>query len=1173
MEKARILIVEDEAIIAMEVESQLQGLGYNVTSIVDTGVKAIKKAEEDKPDIILMDIRIKGEMDGIEAAEEIRNRFGIPVIFSTAYLDEDRIERAKITMPFGYVLKPIQERDLRVTIEMALNVMKVDKERKQVEEQLSNSHLVQKALIENIADVIAIVDQTGINRYKSPNIEKWFGWKPEELIGEDTWKNVHPDDVYRIQSVFGELLHNDNFVVTEEYRYLCKDGTYKWIHTSATNRITDKNINGILLNYHDITDRKKTEHELITSKEKTEESEMKYRLLLTNTLETVWSTDIEFNLTYVNNAIYDFLGYTSEEFIGLNPSVFTPPEGMKAIQKSAELLMASYQAGEIIQDKLEQQQIKKDGTIIDVEISTNILFNDEGQIIGFQGRSIDITVRKQTEKALKESELFFSQIFEQSTTSTCLYNPEGTVIRVNSEFCKMFGVEEELITGGKYNVFEDQAAKNAGIIPLLKEIFEEKKTNKWEFSFNLDVSSKSTGTGTTREGEVYLEVFGYPIVDGENHLKYVVLKHYDITKRKQMEESLRKLSNAVEQSPASVVITDLSGAIEYVNPKFEHLTGYSMEEATGKNPSILKSGEQLDNVYEELWQTITTGGVWHGNFQNKKKNGELYWESATISPIKDGEGKIINYLAVKEDITERKLAEDAVKKERDFATAILRWIESIVVVIDLDGYVITFNKAAERCSGYMFEEIRHNPFWEVLISLEERNSVKEVILNVKTKALPIENENKWVTKDGQERLIHWFNSVLKGVDGNVEYILCTGLDLTERIQIETALQRTTDHYQSVLENMQEGYFEIDLAGNFTAVNQSLVDTLGYPKAELIGMNNREFMDKENAKKVVKIFNDVFLSGKPQNYLSYEVIHKGGEARAVEVSTSLLYDSAGKPIGFFGISRDATDRNRMEAMMIQSEKMMSLGGLAAGMAHELNNPLGGILQGVQNVQRRLSSDLKKNQQISDETGVNLQKLQSYLEKRGIISLLNGIQSSGKRASQIISNMLRFSRKSESKMAPTDLAALIENVLDLASKEYNPKKQFDFRSITVVKEFDANLPVVPCTETEIEQVILNLLSNAAWAMAKDENNKSPQINLRLKLEDESARIEVADNGPGIDEETRKRIFEPFFTTKPVGEGTGLGLSVSYMIITNNHNGTMEVESKIGVGTKFIIQLPSQ
>ena len=135
MKKARILIVEDEAIIAMEIENQLQSLGYEVTSVVNTGEKAVEKTEADQPDLILMDIRIKGDKDGIDTAEKIRNKFGIPVIFSTAYLDEERIERAKITMPFGYVLKPIQERDLKVTLEMALYVAKIDAERKKAEDK------------------------------------------------------------------------------------------------------------------------------------------------------------------------------------------------------------------------------------------------------------------------------------------------------------------------------------------------------------------------------------------------------------------------------------------------------------------------------------------------------------------------------------------------------------------------------------------------------------------------------------------------------------------------------------------------------------------------------------------------------------------------------------------------------------------------------------------------------------------------------------------------------------------------------------------------------------------------------------------------------------------------------------------------------------------------------
>ncbi len=164
MEKARILIVEDEAIIAMEIESQLQSLGYEVTSIVDTGKKVIEKAEADKPDLILMDIRINGEMDGIETAEIIRNKFAIPVIFSTAYLDEERIHRTKITMPFGYVLKPIQERDLRVSLEMALYIAKTDRERKKIELELQISEKKLSLVYNNTPNYMALFEvETGQN--------------------------------------------------------------------------------------------------------------------------------------------------------------------------------------------------------------------------------------------------------------------------------------------------------------------------------------------------------------------------------------------------------------------------------------------------------------------------------------------------------------------------------------------------------------------------------------------------------------------------------------------------------------------------------------------------------------------------------------------------------------------------------------------------------------------------------------------------------------------------------------------------------------------------------------------------------------------------------------------------------------------------------------------------
>ncbi|MGE8177577.1 sensor histidine kinase [Pseudomonas fluorescens] len=270
--------------------------------------------------------------------------------------------------------------------------------------------------------------------------------------------------------------------------------------------------------------------------------------------------------------------------------------------------------------------------------------------------------------------------------------------------------------------------------------------------------------------------------------------------------------------------------------------------------------------------------------------------------------------------------------------------------------------------------------------------------------------------------------------------------------------------------------------------------------------------------------------------------------------------------------DITQRLSLEEMMVQSEKMLSVGGLAAGMAHEINNPLGAILHNVQNIRRRLSADLPKNIETAEQIGIELDSVNRYLQSREVPQLLDGIQQAGARAAKIVTHMLSFSRRSNRQMAPCDLPALIDQAVEIASNDFDLAIGFDFKGQAIIRQFDPQLGPVPGTANELEQVLLNLLKNAAQAIHQRENATEPgRIILRTRLNPPWAEIQVEDNGVGMSENVRKRTFEPFFTTKEIGQGTGLGLSVSYFIITNNHKGQMEVQSTLGQGTCFTLRLP--
>jgi len=397
---------------------------------------------------------------------------------------------------------------------------------------------------------------------------------------------------------------------------------------------------------------------------------------------------------------------------------------------------------------------------------------------------------------------------------------------------------------------------------------------------------------------------------------------------------------------------------------------------------------------------------------------------------------------------------------------------------------------------------------------------------------------------------------------------------TERDLALAALRESEERWQFALEGSGEGVWDWDVQTGKVFFSKKWKAMLGYEDHE-ISNDFEEWKSRlhpDDAKRSQDAV-QAHLDGTTDRLkLEYRLRCKDGGYKWILSSGMIMSRTGdGKPLRMIGTHIDISERVHMQEVMIQTEKMLSLGGLAAGMAHEINNPLGGILQGAQVIIRRFDPAAKTNQDAAQKAGCSMESIKQYLEAREILPLLEGVRESGARAARTVANMLEFSRKTDSGQEPVDVNRLLDKAVELCANDYDLKKQFDFRKIDIERQYDANLVKVTCSPTQIEQVILNLLRNAAQAMASLEPGEPRRITLSTHREGETVRIGIEDTGPGMDESVSKRIFEPFFTTKGLGVGTGLGLSVSYFIITQNHGGTIRVASQPGRGARFTIHLP--
>lgn len=617
-----------------------------------------------------------------------------------------------------------------------------------------------------------------------------------------------------------------------------------------------------------------------------------------------------------------------------------------------------------------------------------------------------------------------------------------------------------------------------------------------------------------------------------------------------------------------VCIADIATAtFLLVNPSFSRVLGYSEEELTGRPFLDFILPEDVGPTLATITDKLARGErVLHFENRYRCKDGEVRWLSWVSSPApKDG----LIY-AIARDVTEQKESQERLRQSEDKFRTIFDSINECIFVHDAQtGAILEVNQRVCEVYGYSQEEVLSLDVGLLSSGIAPYDRA-HAFSRIREAFSGVAQHFEWQArrKDGG---LFWADVSLRVARlGDADRVLVTVRDVSDRKQAQDEILREKAFTEALMNSVPGLIYMYDEQGRLVRWNKKHEELTGYTSEELSRMTLLDWY-KDDPEEIAKI--QAAVARIPVDGFSTSE----GNLRNKDGSRRLYYFT-GVPLVlegrqyFTGIGIDFTETKRMRELMVQTEKMLSVGGLAAGMAHEINNPLSGILQNVQVILRRLTEELDSNIQAAAESGCSLESIRCFMEKREILASLECVREAGCRAGRIVSSMLEFARKNDGRTSGADMAALLDRAVELAGQDYDLKKNYDFRQILIEREYDPSLPQVECATNEIEQVILNLLRNAAQASyGWHGNGLKPVIRLRTSLEGDMARIDVIDNGPGMEEDVRKRVFEPFFTTKPVGVGTGLGLSVSYFIVTSNHRGFIEVESLPGKGACFTVRLP--
>ena len=656
-------------------------------------------------------------------------------------------------------------------------------------------------------------------------------------------------------------------------------------------------------------------------------------------------------------------------------------------------------------------------------------------------------------------------------------------------------------------------------------------------------------------------------------------------------ETIRLQTTALEAAANSIIITDRTGKILWVNRSFTRLTGYTSEESLGNNPRQLKSGRHSPQFYADLWGTILSGAVWHGELTNCRKDGTFYNAETTITPVRDEQGGIQNFIAIQQDVSERRQIELDLAHKHDLLQALMDNLPDHIYFKDVESRFVRINDALARHLGLNSPEDAIGKsdadYFSMRLArqklVDERRlfATGEAIIGLVEKSDIAESET-WVSST---------KVPIYGPDDRITGLVGISRDITDIKQAEEELQRKTALLEAQMNSSIDGILVVDEQGRITLQNQRMRDIFKVPPVIAENPDDsslRQWVMQSVSDSEQFIQKVRHLYDHPDE-ISRDEIHLR-DGTVVDRYSAPMRGRNNQYFGRIWTFRDITtdkqrevERQRMEVQLRQSQKLESIGQLAAGIAHEINTPTQYVSDNTRFVKDSFAALLKvlishtalvsalKSNALTPEMLADTERLIEASDLRYLCEqvplALNETLEGVERVSKIVRAMKEFSHPGGKEKTPADLNKAIESTVTVARNEWKYVADLTL-------DLEPNLPFVPCFLGEFNQAVLNLVVNAAHAIGdavKAKPGGKGTITVQSRRAGEQVEVRVTDTGTGIPEAVRSKIFEPFFTTKGVGKGTGQGLAMIYGSIVNRHGGTVTFESEVGQGTTFIIRLP--